>query len=139
VQVDVSLAIIFNECSQILITRRSANTSHAGKWEFPGGKVEIGETADQALIREIKEEVGLEVLSKTYIGKITHAYDDRCLNLWIYFVYKFNGIASCKEAQMGLRWVSLEELQSGQFEFLEANKKIIERIAQHLNLSMSPD
>ena len=126
----VAVAVITDKEQRILITRRPLHTSHGGFWEFPGGKLENEELATSALVREIKEEVGIDVTAYDYLGEICHTYDNRLISLLIYHVHDFLGEAICCESQMDLRWVQIEHLQ--QFQFPAANLKIIELIKGRL-------
>lgn len=123
----VAIAIIRDDKQRILITRRPLNAPYgAGLWEFPGGKLEAHETPDAALVREVKEEVGLEVEACDYLGEINHTYPHHTLSLLVYSVPLFKGTARCCEQQMDLRWVRAVNLN--QFEFPEANVEIMKFI-----------
>lgn len=122
--IKVSVAIITDSCDQILITQRAAHISHGGYWEFPGGKVELNEPPEIALLREVNEEVGLDVLSYRYLGEVQHQYDDYQVILFGYHVNHYRGKASCRETQTGLQWVNFLEL--GDYNFPLANKKLIQ-------------
>ena len=123
----VAVAIIVDEQQRILITRRPLHAPFgAGMWEFPGGKLEENETPIDALIREIKEEVDLDVHDCEFLGEINHTYAHHSVALLIYYVRIFQGVAKAREMQMDLRWVDLERLQ--EFEFPAANQQIIELI-----------
>lgn len=122
----VAVGIIFDQHRQVLITRRSLATTHPGYWEFPGGKLEIGETAEAALHREIQEEVGLRVLKLQFLGEISHNYDQHVVTLFIFLIEAFEGEATCSEQQIELRWVPLDKL--GDYNFPEANDKIVAMI-----------
>ena len=123
----VAIAIIRDDKQRILITRRPLSAPYgAGLWEFPGGKLEAHETPDAALVREVKEEVGLEVEACDYLGEINHTYPHHTLSLLVYSVTLFNGTARCCEQQMDLRWVSLANLN--QFDFPEANGGVMKFI-----------
>jgi 8-oxo-dGTP diphosphatase len=126
----VAVAIITDANQNILITRRSLHASHGGMWEFPGGKLENEELATAALIREIKEEVGIDVRSYSYLGEVHHTYDQKAVSLLIYHVYDYQGEAVCREAQMDLRWVDIKNLND--FQFPAANLEIIELIRQKI-------
>lgn len=119
----VVVAVIIDSQQQVLITQRALHLSHGGFWEFPGGKVEENENPIAALKREIKEEVGLEVLECVFLGEVQHTYQDKPVELLIYRVLVYTGKASCCEDQMDLRWVSLSSLY--QFKFPAANQAII--------------
>ena len=120
----VAVAVIFDGAGQILITRRPLKASHGGFWEFPGGKLEENESPLSALKREISEEVGLEIFDAEFLTNISHTYDKKHVELFVYCVYKFEGSAVCRESQMDLRWVDLADMAS--FQFPEANEQIID-------------
>ncbi|MBU2870209.1 8-oxo-dGTP diphosphatase MutT [Colwellia sp. E2M01] len=114
------------------LTKRLADVHQGGKWEFPGGKVEIDETVAQALARELKEEVAIDVLSCQPLIKIEHTYlaknkdkDDKHVCLDVYLVDNFLGEPSAQEGQ-GEGWFTLAQFDS--LEFPEANKAIIEKL-----------
>ncbi len=136
----VAVAVIIDDQQRILITRRPLHASHGGMWEFPGGKLEGDETPTEALIREVKEEVGLDVQDCDFLGEINHLYSPEIseprpsgsghfsraplsVALLVYCVRVFQGEAQALEMQMDLRWVELDRLQD--FEFPEANQQII--------------
>ncbi len=120
----VAVGIITNENQSLLITRRSLNISHGGYWEFPGGKLEQDENPQEALIREINEEVGLTVKASKFLGEIKHTYPSRTVTLSIFHVIDFTGVAQCCEQQMELLWIPITAID--QYKFPEANKKIVE-------------
>ena len=122
-KVKVAVAVIFDGAGQVLITRRPLKASHGGFWEFPGGKLEDNESPLSALKREISEEVGLEILDADFLTNISHSYDKKDVELFVYCVYKFEGTAVCRESQMDMRWVDLADMVN--FQFPEANELII--------------
>lgn len=126
----VAVAIITDPEQRILITRRPLHASHGGMWEFPGGKLENEELATSALVREIKEEVGIDVMAYNYLGEVCHTYDHKLISLLIYHVHHYQGEAACREAQMDLRWVDIANLKD--FQFPAANLEIIELIRQNM-------
>ncbi len=130
----VAVAVITDERQRILITRRPLHASHGGMWEFPGGKLEKEEMAASALVREIKEEIGIDVKTYEYLGEIRHTYGHQPISLLIYHVQDYQGEVACCEEQMDLRWVDIENLK--EYQFPSANLEIIELIKQK-NLSLS--
>lgn len=74
-----------NEQQEILCALRSEQMSLGGLWEFPGGKIEAGETAQQALIREIHEELGCTIEVGDFVATCTHEYPNVCVQLDTYF------------------------------------------------------
>jgi 8-oxo-dGTP diphosphatase len=98
--------------NRVLISERPAGKSLAGLWEFPGGKIEAGETPEAALIRELDEELGLAV-KPTCLAPLTfasHAYDDFHLMMPLYVCRRWEGIASPREGQR-LAWVRPRQLR----------------------------
>jgi len=91
---------------RVLICRRPEGKAMAGLWEFPGGKVEPGETPEAALIRELREELGLDVKTRC-IAPLTfasHAYDDFHLLMPLYVCRAWDGLVHPKEGQ-DTKWV----------------------------------
>ena len=119
----VAVALIIDKNQRVLITQRGMHVPHPGVWEFPGGKIEPFESPSAALIREIKEEVGLDVLTHHLIGEITHTYEHQSVSLIVFHVSGFRGEPSMLEGQMDLRWVLQAELKD--FEFPAANERIM--------------
>ncbi len=119
----VAIGIIFNEQQQVFLTKRSMQVSHGGFWEFPGGKLEAQETPAQALIRELREETGIEVEEYTFLNESTHSYSDKTVTLFTFIVKKFTNTPKTCEQQLDFRWVAREELKK--YNFPEANNKII--------------
>ena len=126
--VHVAVAVIANSQNQVLIAKRAPHQHQGDKWEFPGGKVEEGETSQEALVREVKEELGLVVESAELMTNITHHYKnkdgstDKKVILDVYLVEKYSGEATGKEGQP-LRWVDKRDLSN--YEFPEANLGIL--------------
>jgi len=119
----VAVGVIQDKKKRVLITKRASHVPQGGLWEFPGGKLECGETAVEALIREIKEELGLTVQHAEYLTQFTYAYLARKVTLWVYQVTKFSGTPRCCEAQQDLQWVHTQDLKK--YTLLEASQKII--------------
>lgn len=120
----VAVGIITDKNQNILITRRALDISYGGYWEFPGGKLEQDEDPQQALIREIHEEVGLTVKASKFLGEVKHFYSSKMITLYIFHVSYFTGVAQCCEQQMELLWIPITTID--QYKFPEANKKIVE-------------
>jgi len=133
---NVAIAIIINQSQHVLITQRALQDSHGGFWEFPGGKLKSSETGPEALIREIKEEVGLDVLAYEYLGLIEHTYNHVAVSLMVYQVTDYRGEATPLESQMALQWVPLETLSS--LKFPAANSQIIRLIKEPSHLPSLP-
>lgn len=126
--IKVAVAIIVNDKEEVLITRRSAEQDQGNKWEFPGGKIEEDETSEQALKREIREELGIEVLTSTHMTDIEHEYkavdptQSKTVKLEVFEVKYWLGEPRGMEGQP-MRWVKRGELPH--IDFPNANKAII--------------
>ena len=125
--IHVAVGVILRE-QQILLALRSAKQHQGGKWEFPGGKVEQGETVQQALTRELQEEVAIELTQCHAFMQLEYAYPEKTVLLDIYLVTDFRGEPHGREGQP-LRWVRIAELSD--IAFPDANKPIVERIQQY--------
>lgn len=79
------VAAVLHRPKEILILRRGPEQSGAGFWEFPGGKVEVGESPEQALRREILEELGIEIQVESFVGEVVHDYGSRKIRLSLYW------------------------------------------------------
>jgi 8-oxo-dGTP diphosphatase len=107
----VAACALLNGSREVLIAKRPPGRSFAGLWEFPGGKVEQGEEPEEALIRELKEELGIEI-AKGDLEPLTfasHAYPDFHLLMPLYRCSRWSGTLAAQEGQE-LRWVRPETL-----------------------------
>lgn len=123
----VVVGIIINSQQEVFIAQRTSDKYKGGLWEFPGGKVEQNETLLQALQRELKEEIGIDVLAAEPWLLIQHDYGDRFVVLNVWLVTEFAGKPYGKEGQQ-IAWVSKNALS--QFEFPEGNKQILFQLTQ---------
>ncbi len=106
--------------------RRPEGKRHAGLWEFPGGKVEPGETHLEALVRELREELAIEVREADFWKEKTHTYPDFTVNLSFFHIHVFKGFPRPLEGQ-GLRWLAPSEGLA--LPFLAADRDIVEELA----------
>ena len=123
--VHVAVGVIVNAGGKILIAKRPLSAHQGGLWEFPGGKVDAGETIQQALVRELHEELAIEVLASTPLIQIRHYYPDKSVLLDVHKITRFNGEPCGNEGQP-VQWV--EPARLSQFEFPAANRPIINAI-----------
>jgi len=125
-KIEVVAAAIFSKCGkEIFIARRAKNAHQGGLWEFPGGKKETGELPEQALYRELEEELGIQAKIQIPLIKLSHDYGDKLVELDVYKVTEFSGSAHGAEGQE-TRWIRLEDIH--EYDFPEANKAIIEAL-----------
>lgn len=120
--VHVAVGIVTAETGAVLITRRPEHVHQGGLWEFPGGKVEMGETVAAALGRELYEELGITVQVAEPLLQIRHPYPDKTVLLDVWRVVRYQGQPHGREGQP-LAWVSPTELD--RFTFPAADEPII--------------
>lgn len=97
---EVVAAVIYDG-PRVLLTRRGPGSRHAGYWEFPGGKVEQGETHEQALAREIQEELALEIR----VGRLLAVAQDEVISLYAYRAEVLSGTPELREHDL-VEWIS---------------------------------
>ena len=120
--IDVAAGLVFRE-GKLLIAERHADTHLGGLWEFPGGKREPEETFQECLIRELREELGIEVAVGELVESLTHAYPERTVHLrffrcrWEKHEPQLLGCAA-------FRWVTTAELKD--YKFPAADDRLLE-------------
>ncbi len=117
---------------QILLARRADHQHQGGLWEFPGGKVESGESVAEALSRELQEELSIVVEQSQPLLTIEHNYPDKSVLLDVWFVPRFSGEPRGVEGQP-LQWVSVQSLHT--VEFPKANIEIVNHLQNLDSLS----
>jgi len=125
IPVHVAAGVVLSSDGCVLIARRPDHVHKGGLWEFPGGKVEAGETVAQALARELYEELAIKVVSAEPLLEVRHNYPDKSVLLNVWCVTEFSGVPIGNEGQP-LCWVRVEQLQN--YSFPEANQPIIEAV-----------
>ena len=137
-RIHVVAAVIENALEQIFIAKRPEHAHQGGLWEFPGGKVETFESAEQALKRELFEELGIHIQKFEPLIQISHDYSDKSIYLDVWRVTQFDGAAHGKEGQQ-THWVNKKDLSK--FDFPAANKPIITAatLPQHYLITPEPD
>lgn len=123
--VHVAVGVIVNADGKILIAKRPLSAHQGGLWEFPGGKVDAGESIEQALVRELHEELAIDVLASQPLIQIRHHYPDKSVLLDVHKITQFLGNPIGNEGQP-IQWVDARELNN--FSFPAANRPIISAI-----------
>ena len=126
-QLLVVAAALYDSDGRVLIAERPAGKHMAGRWEFPGGKVNEGEAEEQALARELREELGIEVTSSRPFMRLTHSYDDRDVELSMWIVERYSGAPHGLDGQR-LKWVQPARLLDE--DILEADRPFVEALAR---------
>ena len=123
--VTVAVGILIDDAGRVLVTRRARGAHQGGLWEFPGGKVEEGETLLEALTRELSEELGVRVETTEPLMVLEHDYGDKQVRLDVHRVTRWSGEPRGLEGQP-LAWQQPEQLQD--WAFPAANRPILERL-----------
>jgi len=120
--IPVVCALIVNDDGRVLAARRSSSMDLPGKWEFPGGKVEPGETLQEALIREIKEELGIVVGISDTMSAHVHHYKEKSIQLIPFVCSVLSGEIILREHQ-SWNWFHRDELE--QLDWAEADIPVL--------------
>jgi len=123
-RIRVAVAVIIQH-GKVLIAKRHPDLHQGGKWEFPGGKIESGESESDATIRELREELSITATVLTPFMEVDFDYPDKQVSLKVWLVTDFSGIVQGAEGQ-ATKWVSVAELQ--QHTFPAANYPILKKI-----------
>ena len=123
-QIEVSAALIFHN-GRLLITQRLANAHLGSLWEFPGGKREADETFEQCLVREIREELGIEISVGELFEEITHAYAEKTVRLKFFLCQLIRGEPQTLGCA-AFKWVGKLELSD--FEFPAADVQLLGKL-----------
>ncbi len=135
--VRVAAGVLQRADGRWLATQRPAGKIAAGKWEFPGGKIEPGESPEQALCRELAEELGITVRPQGYspLIRIAHSYSDRDVQMWVYRVQDWQGEPAGHDGQ-ALCWADLAQLRV--LDLLGADGPILRALALPRALPITP-
>ena len=123
--IHVLVGILTDTAGRVLIAERPAGRHMAGAWEFPGGKCKALESPAEALARELREELDIEVARAEPFMELLHDYPDRQVRLDVWRVHEYRGAVRAREGQ-ALRWVAVEALREQPI--LAADAPIVEAI-----------
>ncbi len=126
----VAVGVLINQRDEVLIAQRPADKHMGGAWEFPGGKIEATESVLEALMRELNEELSIQVLEASDLMTHRHEYSDRIVDLHVMLVTEWSGASLAGRGAEGqsLRWVTPENLmKSG---VLPADQPIADRLIE---------
>ena len=122
--IEVSAALIFRD-GKLLITQRHASTHLGGLWEFPGGKREPGETFEQCLVREIREELGVDIAVGKLFEEVAHDYAEKSVHLKFFLCSLISGEPQAIGCA-AWRWITPAEL--GGYEFPAADARLLDKL-----------
>ena len=128
--IDVAAGLVFHR-GKLLITERRPDDHLGGLWEFPGGKVEGGETFEHCLVRELREELGIEVSVGDEVEEITHCYPEKTVRLRFFLCSLVAGAARPIHCH-ALAWITRAEL--ARYEFPAADAKLLKRLTAETHL-----
>ncbi len=124
-RIHVAVGVLIDARDCVLLTRRLKGTHLAGYWEFPGGKVEAGESVQTALARELQEELGTKIGKTVPLMTVSHDYGEKQVLLDVHQVKDWDGEPHGAEGQP-LAWVDAASLN--EFQVPEANAEIMSRV-----------
>ncbi len=129
-KIEVGCAIIREKRGEgngprLLIAQRKPEVFLGGYWEFPGGKIEAGESVEACLAREVYEELGVRVQPAEFFCLKEHVYPEKTVKLHFYFCDWVSGVAEKRDCQ-DFRWIRPEELKD--FDFIPADTEIIQEL-----------
>lgn len=124
--VEVVAALIWKN-GKFMICRRPAHKARGLLWEFVGGKVEPGETKEQALVRECREELAVTVAVQDEFMSLVHEYPDITIHLTVFNAYIAEGVPQLLEHN-DVRWIPPKEIKN--YDFCPADNKILEKITE---------
>lgn len=123
--INVVAAVIENKEGKIVIAKRNHKKAQGNLWEFPGGKIEAGEKREEALVRELQEEMGITIKVMEFLGEKEYHYPEKTINLIVYTAVIEKGDISLLEHEE-YQWIEKEELVN--FKFAPADEFIVEKI-----------
>jgi 8-oxo-dGTP diphosphatase len=130
-RIHIVAGIIFDaDKSKLFITKRPDNLHKGGLWEFPGGKVEAGESEEQAMARELYEEIGIKVTKQSRFQHLEYDYPEKSLMFDFIIVHEFENEPYGKEGQQG-KWVDVASVS--EYAFPEANQPIVDRVIKEFS------
>lgn len=122
--IQVAVGVIVDN-DRVLLAKRPEHLHQGNKWEFPGGKIETGESLENAITRELSEELAIQVTKQRAWFSLDYDYPEKRVSLHMSIVMAFTGEPRGNEGQP-VEWVAINQL--GQFTFPDANQPIIDKL-----------
>ena len=124
--IEVCCALIIRD-GKVLATQRSEEMPHPLKWEFPGGKVKMGESPERCIMREIKEELRIQIKVDQMLPSVTHSYENFTIKLIPFLCSILKGTVYLSE-HLHFDWVDFNDLDT--IDWLDADRKLVEKIQE---------
>jgi 8-oxo-dGTP diphosphatase len=121
----VAAGILLDATGKVLIAKRRCDGPLDGLWEFPGGKIDSGESSGEALSRELAEEIGIEIIASRFFMRLYHEYPDRSVDIEFFLINEWQYDPVGREGQQ-LRWVDADQLDAA--EMLPADVPVVDAI-----------
>lgn len=134
--VQVAVGILITPSLEVLMTQRALSLHQGGLWEFPGGKIEQGENAEETLKRELHEELSIKVQSIKPFISVEHYYSDKHVLLDTYIVTDYSGTAKICDGQLDLQWVPLQSWNPEKYPLPAANLEIMQKLMETYELDI---
>ena len=128
-KITVAAAIILGKSRTVLMAKRKKGVHLEGLWEFPGGKTHPGETLEICLVRELREELGIETRVKNLFLSTSHEYGEKIVHLHFFLCDIVSGIPHPHEAEE-LKWIEIEKLND--YDLPPADKDIIQKLQNEI-------
>jgi mutator protein MutT len=135
-RIEAAIAVVMRNGKVLICQRRNDDDALPGYWEFPGGKCEDGETLEQCLIRELREEVNIDARPIRPLPPIEHGYPHALIRLHPFLCEHADGEPQLLECQQAF-WIEPQELRK--YRFPPANEDLIERVIEHFQLLRSKE
>lgn len=130
--INVVIGLLINQSSQeILMTQRALHLHQGGLWEFPGGKIEPEETPEAALVRELREEIAIDVEAMDFLFTMEHYYPDKHVRLYTYRITHYTGVPKICDGQLDLRWISLADWNNEKYPLPLPNQCVMSKILSY--------
>ena len=129
IELDIVAGALVDAQGRVLIAQRPAGKELAGRWEFPGGKLHANEHPREGLVRELREELDVEVLSAESLIRYPYQYPEKIVWLDLWLVTSWRGEPRGLDGQ-ALRWVDITKL--GDTDLLEADRPMVEALSHRL-------
>jgi 8-oxo-dGTP diphosphatase len=124
--IEVTCAVIMDG-EQVLVTQRSEQMPHPMKWEFPGGKLKSGEVPEKCIMREIREELGIEISVRELLPSVIHSYGTELIKLIPFICRVEDGEIDLAEHRLH-QWITLDNLEH--MDWLEADVEVVKLLKQ---------